>query len=472
MRFRLLVCLILFLSSTGCDLIKEESTPNRNASVTDITISGYTNSALIILNTSVALSNTQSLAGNLPTSISQLSLLQQTLPNPATCLSGSAIYPLFFRNTPQRQGHFRLAESDIESLTEADTAASFKTFDLARPTSTRPITINAVLQYAGSKCLIYVETGIDYLLIKNPSTGAISQQDVDWSTIGRRFDDSMYPRETNYFGAPYDVDHNNKVIILYYAFNRGSLDETSTTGFIAGYFFPGDLVPIRGYYSNRKDMLYMNILSVTVTQNMETMAHEFQHLLTYSERVIRKNLPEFDTWINEGMAECGAHIGLNTPLYSQIARVKTDHYIRNGITPLFEWSSTAQQYALVYTFLQYIKNQSIHGESLFESIADSPYGDYRSISTLLTSETGTPFTSFKSIIESFHIANVVNQPTGPFGYKNDPTFVGFGNLPPPSLSLVTLSSGGAVYFYPSKSDLQNFNPKNFGNNISYYRINP
>jgi len=462
---------LLLLSTTACELLLDDdnttSTLPQSATPIDVSVPGFSGSALLVVNTSTGLSNTSQSSGKLPTSGRILRTLQQIARRSGVCFSVRK------NNTSQATKNKRLQQhtGPVQSLTASDTTASFLTYNFATEDESDPITIEATLRYSGSHCLLYVETGVDYLLIKD-AQGINHRAAVDWSDIGERFDSEIYPRETALFGLPEDVDDNNKVILLYYNFNRGSLDENASTGFIAGYFYPGDLTPQFGGYSNEKDMVNMNIVCTSVTQNEETLAHEFTHLANYSERVLNRGLSQLDTWINEGLAECGAHVGLNNPLYSQIDRMKDDPYIRNGLIPLFEWTSTAQQYSLAYTFFQYVKDQSSQGEAIWGSIANHPYSDYRSIETLLTSESGSEFESFKNILVGFHMANIVNQPTGSYGYKGDPVFEDFGTLSAPSSSQVYLASGGAVYLYPSQSNLNDYIPRGSGSHIEFYRINP
>lgn len=163
---------------------------------------------------------------------------------------------------------------------------------------------------------------------------------------------------------------------------------------------------------------------------------------------------------------------LGIPLTGQFNLMKHDSYIRNGVTPLIKWTSTAQQYALSYTFFQYVRLQSTKGNTILANINIHPYPDYRSIEAELTTETDSEFTDFQSIVSAFHIANIVNQSNGIYGYKGEDAFSDFGGLEAPNIPNVSLSSGAAVYYYPTQEDLANFTPKNSGNNIVFYRINP
>lgn len=452
--------LIVFTIS-GCGSSKHTSSPS---SVVEINIPSYNQSALAIINTNLKTYNSGQSIGTLPSALTLLKQVSDSILKPAPCLQFK-INPSFTKYAP----NFKLQE--IESLTENNPTASFKTYNIESESATSPIVIEGTLKYAGTKCLIYVETGYNTLLKKN-SNGTETPLSIDWSIIGQLFDSKIYPNETSLFGFPEDVDNNQKVVIFYYKFNRGSLNENQDTGFIAGYVWPYDLIRYQNYYSNQKDIIYMNLTCRTVSQNIETLAHEFQHVLNISERTINRNLEIQDTWINEGMAECGAHIGLNSPLTSQLEAMKTDPYIRNGLIPLIEWSSTAQQYSLSYTFFQYVRLQSIKGNTILANINLHPYGDYRSIESELTTEPNTLFTNFQSILASFHIANIVNQPTGIYGYKNDAMFNNFNNLASPTLSDITLYSGGGVYYYLTQTELQNFKPQNYGKNIIFYKINP
>lgn len=110
--------------------------------------------------------------------------------------------------------------------------------------------------------------------------------------LAQKFDNEIYTAMENAFGSPTDIDSNGKVVILYY--NMGA-SETYTLG----YFSPNDLTLGNG--CNEMEVFYMNIKygieqGSTATANpldadlIRTLAHEFQHLINYGQRVmIKKN---------------------------------------------------------------------------------------------------------------------------------------------------------------------------------------
>jgi hypothetical protein len=460
----LFIIIALLLVTSGCS----EEASTTDSKLTDISIPGYSGKAIVAVNTSTEQTGYSNL-GTKPKTIPGLELKNQN----HLKITKKDIPSAYKTSLGISLSAF---DDDIETLTHLDTTHTFEAYDIPNGTGTSPVYVEATLKYGSStsKCLIYVQNGYDSL-IKAVASGT-QDLETDWESLGQTFDDTIYPRLTEKFGPYYDIDSNEKVIFLFYNVDPSENDNAYANGFLAGYFWPQDIVPVDGVYTNQKDMVYMNLVTFGTTQTLQTLAHEYAHLIAYSVRRINalndanKDLGLIDTWMNEGIAEAAAHYGLDLALDTNIEVIKTSSTIRDGEVGIFDWTGSAYQYATVYNFLQYARIQSTSGYNLFSELIQHSSGSYTSLESLLT-EQNDAFETMEDIVRSYHVANVVNQESGIYGYKDERSTFSYVNLSAPSSSTSRIHPGAAVNFYPSDDDTNNFVPIGAGEHIHYYRIN-
>jgi hypothetical protein len=121
------------------------------------------------------------------------------------------------------------------------------------------------------------------------------------------------------FGEPTDLDGNGRVILF---FTRGVNEKAPAggTGFVAGYFWAGDLFPAEPGgnieacpSSNEGEILYLAIptslvgapvsLERLVRITSTTAGHELQHLLNTGRRIYANGAQRGEeTWLNEGLS--------------------------------------------------------------------------------------------------------------------------------------------------------------------------
>ncbi len=158
--------------------------------------------------------------------------------------------------------------------------------------------VNATLQASGTYSEVYVEDGrtVDAAVIND---------------IISEFDNNIYPKLTTNFGSPSDIDNNGKVTLLLLDIKDTYQDENDS--YIGGYFFSVDLFSQdeltgigypRHYKSNEREMLYIDINPGDPTSESlkSTVAHEFQHLINFSNNVIVENGYPMPVWVDEGFA--------------------------------------------------------------------------------------------------------------------------------------------------------------------------
>lgn len=162
--------------------------------------------------------------------------------------------------------------------------------------------------------------------IAAPSPGFSS---TDFTEIGAEFESLIYPTDTLYFGRESDRNLDGRVTILYTPeVNRATA--SGATGFVAGFFWPGDLVKKTEYQqlgiecpqTNEQEVFYMlvpdpagtingNLRSVAVVrQNTRgTIAHEFQHMINQGRRLLNPAVDSSETvWLNEALSHLAEEV--------------------------------------------------------------------------------------------------------------------------------------------------------------------
>ena len=183
--------------------------------------------------------------------------------------------------------------------------------------SAAPDTITAVIKRVSNRAIFAADTA-------NPDQFS----STDYDQLANEFDNYIFATDSAYFGAPADIDGNGHVIVL---FTRrvNALTPANSSTFFGGFFLPTDLARTSssspdgsqsaGFckHSNVAELLYLVAPdpngaagpTFTIAQARDnarvTSSHEFQHLLSAEDRVIKQS-GTFgdlqDTWLDEGMS--------------------------------------------------------------------------------------------------------------------------------------------------------------------------
>jgi len=168
--------------------------------------------------------------------------------------------------------------------------------------------VTAELRYDSQWCSIY--TDLDTLASGNLAWAQIKN-------FGETFDNTIRPTNTRFFGVESDVDGNGKVIILVSpVVNRMTL--RIERSFIGGFFNQVDLFrPNQGVpagTTNFSEIFYVlaadpggfwsheHSTAFVAQENIKTIAHEYEHLISFSQRKFNFGSVYQDTWLEEGMA--------------------------------------------------------------------------------------------------------------------------------------------------------------------------
>jgi hypothetical protein len=198
-------------------------------------------------------------------------------------------------------------------VTARDTINQLRTFHvLADSVGSSFGTSVARLEFAGTNVYVYVDTAA-------PSNGFTPTQ---LANFGQYADNLLYNLDLNTFGAPTDVDHNGHVIMLLTQIVNGitPASECETEGYVAGFFYSGDLAP-GGRASNNGEIFYQVVpdpsgifscahsVSSVVSTTPSTFLHELQHMINFGRHVILHNSPPEEGWLDEGESIVATELG-------------------------------------------------------------------------------------------------------------------------------------------------------------------
>lgn len=306
-------------------------------------------------------------------------------------------------------------------------------------------TIHARKKAVSSHAVVYVDVD------RTEVTDAVA------AALATEFDAVIYPRVTQYFAAHYDVDGNERVLLLVYDIRDDYYYDPAAGSYIGGYFYSIDYYSnesVQHYYpamhSNESDLVYIdcNPQDLSATDAKRTIAHEFQHMVNFSN-AIERNKEFTDTWIDEGLAEAANHrcYGWDTTRVDYY-NDDDDNYLRDG-HPLYYWDYTNSlpNYAKSYLFFQYLRIQSSSGWNVYKPIFASSYGDYRSIQAAMNADStlnswgSDDNERFKKLVLRWYAANALCLASGIFGYKNE---VSITHKLYSATSVNDLKSGGGI----------------------------
>ena len=163
--------------------------------------------------------------------------------------------------------------------------------------------ITATARHVGDQAVIYVDQ-------QAPAEGFT---DDDLRGLGARFDDVIHPRVTTSFGDPSDLDGNDRVVILLTPVVN-LLTERDSESFVGGFFYGRDLNPDLPS-SNGGEIFYALVPDPEAefgdarTRNQildvlpAILAHEFQHMVHFNERVLRLGGSQDAVWVLEALAQ-------------------------------------------------------------------------------------------------------------------------------------------------------------------------
>lgn len=166
------------------------------------------------------------------------------------------------------------------------------------------------VMYVSDHAVVYADTA-------NPA----DLSSDDYAYFGITFDTLVYRVETEYFGAPTDIDDNGRAI-LFFTRKVNEFNPPDASSLTIGFFWSGDLFPDTSTSrleacpaSNHGEMFYLiapdpsGVAGAPFTLEevrhfaIPLIGHEFQHLINASRRLFINNANTFEApWLNEGLS--------------------------------------------------------------------------------------------------------------------------------------------------------------------------
>ena len=280
------------------------------------------------------------------------------------------------------------------------TVGSKRTFKVcANSTCLTTVNVRAVAQAVGAHIAIYIDS-------LAPSPG-LSAADLD--SLKTVFDTRLYTLDTVTFGHVSDIDSNTVVIVLMTnQVNKLTSKAQCTSGYIAGFFFPGDLEPGFSTQYNNGEIFYSIVADSTGTLSCAhkpsdvryvtpvTFTHEFQHMINFVEHVLVRGASVTEEgWLDEGLSKyaeeiAGRSFGDNAHFSQYAIGAVYDGYhylLATGNSPLLipADTGTLAEVGASWLFTRYIVDQ--FGDSLPGKLVQTTLTGASNIAA----QTGQPF---------------------------------------------------------------------------------
>jgi len=179
-------------------------------------------------------------------------------------------------------------------------------------------TVRAVAKAVGAHIAIYVDT-------LAPSPGLDS---ATLAGIQQTFDSRLYPLDSTTFGAVSDIDGNSVVIVLMTGTVNRLITKSRcmTDGYVAGFFFSGDIDPGAASQFNNGEIFYSIVADPSATLSCAhteadvkvitpvIFTHEFQHMINFVQHVRIRGGGEEDGWLDEGLSKYAEELAGRTYL--------------------------------------------------------------------------------------------------------------------------------------------------------------
>lgn len=120
--------------------------------------------------------------------------------------------------------------------------------------------------------------------------------------LGKVFDEKVYHADIDTFGPARFTDNGGKVHLLYH-----EMEEEGVLGYFSIYdlYASSEVTPdqIEAFGLNTDHaIIHFNEAYADSSMGPSTTAHEFQHLINFSDTFLYESTPVMDTWLNEAMS--------------------------------------------------------------------------------------------------------------------------------------------------------------------------
>ena len=208
--------------------------------------------------------------------------------------------------------------------------------------------LSATLKQITGKLYLYVED--NYWNTLNSSSRAILVNNM--LSLANEFENNIYLKEVQLWGSEPNpgVDGDPKLTILFEELveNNGGYFDTSN-----GYLRQ------QAEKSNQREMVVVNVETVLGDVGLAKtfLAHEFQHLISFNQKDLTRNIPE-EVWLNELRSEYSvSHVGYNNTYAKSNLERRVAEFLESPSDSLTEWPNKTFDYAMVTLFGEYLVEQ-------------------------------------------------------------------------------------------------------------------
>jgi hypothetical protein len=258
---------------------------------------------------------------------------------------------------------------------------------------------------------------------------------ADLNALRTLFDTRLYELDTLAFGAESDIDNNGMVIVLMTGQVNALVNDSTCTsptgGYVAGYFFGADLITIPPFATGNNGEIFYSIVPdptgtlscshgvAEVRQTVPvTFVHEFQHMISFNQHFLQREVFPEDLWLNEGLSHYAEELGGRSFLPDTAAFCA---YVRGDLLNASQYLATPESYFLVDTagigglanrgaywlFVRYLVDQLAVGpltaDSVTRRLVMTPLIGAANVSSAAG---GTPF---ETLLERWALANYVSD---------------------------------------------------------------
>ena len=252
--------------------------------------------------------------------------------------------------------------------------------------------IGTTLMNVSNRAYFYVEDR--YWNNLNPSQKTYLNDSI--SVLAREFDDNIYPKETQFWGAEPNpgIDNDSKITIVLEDLVSGN----------GGYFDTSNEYPKNiATDSNEREMIFLSVRAGDFAKIF--LGHEFQHLISYNQKESVRKIQE-DVWLNELRSEYSVSLlGYNDNFYDSSLEGRVRTFLENPSDSLTEWPNVSVDYAQVDLFGQYLVEQ--FGPSILKETLQSSFVGIESINQFLQGHGYKE--KFSNVFENWTVANYLND---------------------------------------------------------------
>lgn len=174
---------------------------------------------------------------------------------------------------------------------------------------------------------------------------------------------------------------------------------------------------IKSIFTNEKELLYLNVSFMDEPSMKSFLAHEFQHMISWREKINISNSDE-EVWLNEALSEYApTALGYDNPYKGSTLESSVNDFNRNPSDPLVEWKNTNNDYSSVNIFMQFLAGR--YGTNILKLITAAPKTGIAAINEALQKIDSRA--SFSNVFSDWVVTNYFNGRTiqdKKYGYLN------------------------------------------------------